>query len=182
MSEISSGAFASNNHFALMGFEPRFVIDVAALESSWHKLQKEFHPDRYAQASEAERRRALQIAMQINDAYQMLKSPLNRAQYLLSLAGVDVKTEASVRLPPDFLMKQMEWREAIEQAVVQKDMPGLEGLMQAVVREQVQMQEKLADLLDCAQDIPAAAQAVRQWMFFAKLQDEIDDAQISLES
>ena len=94
----------TQNHFELLGMPHLFGIDEAALERAWRTLQRQYHPDRSVNALEAEQRRTLQIATQVNEAYQTLKNPLKRAEYLLAQKGVDLQRETQTSFSPDFLM------------------------------------------------------------------------------
>ena len=118
----------SQDHFALFQLPRCFRIDSARLDSAWRTAAAAAHPDRFAAASDAEKRVALMQATRINEAYQTLKSPLARARYLLQLAGVDTAEETNTSMPPAFLMAQMEWRENIEDARHGKDTAALEAL------------------------------------------------------
>jgi len=104
------------SHFALFGLPARYAIDPEQLSRNYRQLQSEVHPDRFAAATPAERMRSMQWATHINEAYQTLKSPVARARYLLHLQGVDTQEDTNTAMPMDFLMQQMEWREAIEEA------------------------------------------------------------------
>ncbi|MCH9705079.1 MAG: Fe-S protein assembly co-chaperone HscB [Proteobacteria bacterium] len=107
---------AADDYFLLFGLERTMAIELAELTQRYHRLQSEFHPDRFAGATSLQRQAALQHASRINDAYATLKKPLSRAAYLVSLYGVDVHTETDTAMPVDFLMQQLEWREALEEA------------------------------------------------------------------
>jgi DnaJ-domain-containing protein 1 len=74
------------------------------------------HPDKFVNATDAEKRVAMQWATRANEAYQTLKSPQKRAHYLCELNGVDLQTESNTAMPMAFLMQQMEWREALGDA------------------------------------------------------------------
>src|SRR5690349_21869614 len=106
----------TQNHFELFGLPPQFAIDAAALQTRYRELQREVHPDRFASASQAERRASMQRATRVNEAYQALKSPLKRAEHLLQLHGVDPQFETNTTMPPEFLAGQPELREALEEA------------------------------------------------------------------
>ena len=88
----------SRNHFELFGLPQRFRFDAAALDSAYHRLQVEVHPDRFATAGEAQQRLALQSSARVNEASRALKDPVARAQYLLSLHGVDTFDETDTVL------------------------------------------------------------------------------------
>ncbi len=79
------------NHFELFGLPPQFSLDGSLLSSQFRELQKRFHPDNFATASERDRLLAVQKAAQINDAYQVLKNPISRAEYLLSQNGLEIR-------------------------------------------------------------------------------------------
>src|SRR5450830_1596065 len=116
------------NHFVLFHLPQRFAIDMKALESAYHEVQNQAHPDKFAQATGAEKRVAMQWATRANEAYQTLKSPLRRATYLCELNGVDLETESNTAMAPAFLMQQMEWREALDDARAAKDGNALAAL------------------------------------------------------
>ena len=73
------------NYFQLFGLETQFTIDLAKLSTLYQTLQKKVHPDRFANASSQDQLLAVKKSTLINDAYQTLKNPLKRAQYLLCL-------------------------------------------------------------------------------------------------
>src|SRR5450830_1353191 len=116
------------NHFVLFHLPQRFSIDMKALESAYHEVQNQAHPDKFTQASGAEKRVAMQWATRANEAYQTLKNPLKRATYLCELNGVDLQTESNTAMPTAFLMQQMEWREELDDAKAGKNIDALEQL------------------------------------------------------
>ncbi|WP_028537280.1 Fe-S protein assembly co-chaperone HscB [Paludibacterium yongneupense] len=166
----------SQDHFALFDLPRRFELDTAALDAAWRTAAAEVHPDRYASAGDAEKRVALMVATRVNEAYQTLKSPLRRARYLLSLAGIDTQEESNTSMPPDFLIAQMEWRENIEQAEDDGDSAALERLARDLAAEAARLQAQLASALDRASDYAAATLLVRKLRFLEKLDQEIGDA------
>ena len=163
------------NHFELFQLPPRFDIDMAALNAAYHEVQNRVHPDKFAHATDAEKRVAMQWATRANEAYQVLKNPLKRASYLCELNGVELQTESNTAMPREFLMQQMEWREALEEAKATSDVSALEGLdddMQTVRKIEL---DRIGGLLN-AGDFVHAAQAVRQLMFLEKFGEEIAHA------
>jgi len=168
-------------YFELFGLPTAFNIDVARLEQAYRQLQTEVHPDRFAAAADNERRKSLQWATHANEAYQTLKSPLNRARYLLRLKGIDTQEESNTAMPADFLMRQMEWREAIEEAQSAADLPALEALSRELRHEARGMQQELSTQLDDAEDYATASETVRKLRFLDKVQAEIDQAIETLE-
>lgn len=102
--------------FTLLGLHKAFQLDRAQLDAAWKALQAQVHPDRFAADGAASQRIAMQWAVRVNEAHQRLKDPLKRAAYLCELAGVPVQSESNTAMPGDFLMQQMQWREALEEA------------------------------------------------------------------
>ena len=124
----------------------------------------------------------MQWATRVNEGYQTLKKPLARAQYLLALAGHDVAAENNNAMPPEFLMEQMEWREAVEEAREAAEVGELEGLHKRLLAHSREVRGHLAAQLDDERDYEAAADTVRRLMFIDKLQQEIDEALLALEN
>ncbi|MEO9384404.1 Fe-S protein assembly co-chaperone HscB [Chromobacterium phragmitis] len=168
----------NQDFFALFGLPRRFAQDASRLDAAWRAAAAQVHPDRYAASPDAEKRSALMLATRVNEAYQTLKSPLNRARYLLSLAGVDTQEENNTRMPGDFLMAQMEWRESIDDA--RQSVAELEALSGRLRAEVKTMQADLESALDARVDLDAAAVLVRKLRFMEKLDQEIGDAIDSL--
>jgi len=170
----------SQNHFELFGLPARFGVDTAALETRYHELQREVHPDRFAAAPDAERRVSMQLATRVNEAYQTLKSPLRRAVYMLQLRGVDPELETNTAMPSKFLMEQLSWRERIEAGSEEPE--ALHRLLAGLRDESGKIYEKLHGQLDENRDDQAACETTRILMFYEKLDDEIDDKLAELET
>ena len=134
------------------------------------------HPDRFAAGSEAERRVAMQWATRANEALRTLRDPLGRARYLLSLKGFDTGEESNTSMPADFLMQQMEWREAVAGARAAHDAAALAGVRGDLARSREQMLGQLARALDGEANYEAGCSLVRKLRFLEKLEQEIDDA------
>lgn len=160
------------NHFELFQLPQRFAIDGAALDAAYREVQNRVHPDKFSNATGSEKRVAMQWATRANEAYQTLKNPFKRAAYLCELNGVDLQIESNTAMPTAFLMQQMEWREALEDARAGKDLAALERLDQEL---RAARKEALADtgaILD-AKNFAEAAQRVRQLMFLEKFAEEV---------
>jgi len=169
------------NHFALFGMTPRFTIDAAVLDAAYRDLQARVHPDKFAAATDAEKRVAMQWATRANEAYQTLKNPLKRASYLCELQGVDLAIESNTQMPAAFLMQQMSWRETLEEARDTKDLSALEGVEAELRAARAQQLADIAALLDDAQ-YAQAGERVRQLMFIEKFGDEVGRAFEALEA
>ncbi|MGE5946505.1 MAG: Fe-S protein assembly co-chaperone HscB [Betaproteobacteria bacterium] len=167
--------------FSLFDMPRTFRLNLSELDSRFREVQAQVHPDRFAHAGEAERRLSMQWATKANEAYQTLKKPLERAKYLLHLAGHDIQAENNTAMPADFLMEQMEWREAVMEAREGRDHHELEHLHNRLRGDINGRYDELAALLDDAGDLGHATDLVRRLMFLEKLLFEIDDALASLE-
>ena len=171
----------SKNHFELFGLPQTYALDRDMLDSAYRELQNAVHPDRFAAKPEAEQRVAMQWATQANEAYQTLKHPVNRGVYLLRLQGIDALDASHTKMAPAFLMQQMEWREAIEDARAEKSMAALDALTDELRKMHRQIEAQLADVIDKAHDYAAASEAVRQLRFMDKLIAEVGDVYEELE-
>ena len=156
----------------MFGLPARFAVDGAALDQAFREVQAQVHPDRHAAAGDAGRRVAMQWSTRANEAYQTLKDPLKRATYLLHLRGQDIGAENNTAMEPAFLMRQMEWREAVEDATAAKNVDALDTLLRDMREDKKSRYGKLGALLDSGADAPAV-EAVRQLMFVDRLEDEI---------
>ena len=166
----------TQNYFELFGLKPTFNLDLAALESNYRKIQSESHPDRFVTASGAEKLQSMQTATLANEAYQTLKSPANRAKYLLELQGINAIAETNTAMPADFLMQQMEWRENLEDAKSEKNIESLENLLAELRIEAKTLQLDLGDLLDTKKDYNTATEATRKLIFIDKVCADINKA------
>lgn len=164
------------DHYALFGLEPRFALDESALDRAYRDLQSRVHPDRFAAATPPERRVAMQWAARANEAYQTLRAPLARAAYLCERRGAPVQAESNTTMPAGFLMQQMQWREALDEARAAGDCAALEDLRDEVQARRAQTLDALARALDAESDAPRAAALVRELMFIEKFGQEVTAA------
>lgn len=170
------------NHFQLFGLPEAYRLDMARLDEAYRRLQNEVHPDRFAASGDSERRLSMQWATKVNEAYQTLKKPLSRATYLLQLRGKEPFAAGHTQFPAAFLMRQMEWREAIADARQSRDALALERLLRDLRNEAGELEARLAGELDDARDDEAGASLVRELKFMLKLIDEVGDAQEELDA
>ncbi len=166
----------SKNHFELFGLTPSFRIDGERLDQAYREIQTLVHPDKFAHLGEHERRLSMQWTTHANEAYQILKKPLSRARYLLHLHGVDTQEESNTSMPTEFLMAQMEWREAIMEAKEAQDIGDMEALHNRLRVEMREQHLELGRLLDEQADYQEASGLVRKLKFMEKLGEEIDNA------
>ncbi|HZF19754.1 MAG TPA: Fe-S protein assembly co-chaperone HscB [Burkholderiales bacterium] len=171
----------SENHFQIFGVPAQFEVDLPALEARYRELQREVHPDRFARASQAEQRVSMQLATRVNEAYQTLRSPLLRAEYLLRLQGVDPEFETNTAMPAGFLADQMERRERLGEVAETGDWQKLIALTSSLSIDQDALLGRIARQLD-AGDWTGAAATLRQLKFLEKFGEEIDAAEERMES
>lgn len=167
-----------SDDFELMGLPRQFALDRAALDVRWKELQKQTHPDRFAAEGGVAQRVAMQWSVRINEAYQRLKHPLKRAAYLCELFGVPVRAEDNTAMPAAFLMQQMEWREALEDAGNEADVDALD---REVAASRAQMLQKCEQLLVSAEGAAQAVHVVRGLMFVERFAQDIDRRREQLE-
>jgi molecular chaperone HscB len=160
-----------SSDFQLFGLPQRYEQDRAAIDGRWKDLQREAHPDKFAAQGASAQRAALQWSVRINEAYQRLKDPLKRAAYLCELLGAPIQAHSNTAMPADFLVEQMEWREALDDASSEEE---LDELSQRVLARRREMLGRIGQLLDLEGDAPAAAQQVRALMFIERFAHDIE--------
>lgn len=167
------------NYFALFQLPQQFELDMAQLDNQYRKLQGEVHPDKFVNASPAERMQSMQMATLANEAYQTLKHPTSRARYLLQLQGIATDEENNTAMPADFLMAQMEWREAMDDARFSKDIAALDALLKDMRTQAKALQGQVANEIAAA---PAqAALTVRKLRFIDKVSEDVNQLIAQLE-
>ena len=160
-----------SNDFELFDVPVQFAQDNVVLDSRWKELQREAHPDKFAMQGSAAQRLAMQWSVRINEAHQRLKNPLRRATYLCELHGAPIKAESNTAMPADFLIQQMQWREALDDA---KGLEGFEEIANQADYSKREQLSKIEHLLDDAKDFAAAAKQVRALMFIERFGSEVD--------
>nr|WP_301291089.1 Fe-S protein assembly co-chaperone HscB [Robbsia andropogonis] len=163
-------ARADADHFDLFGLPRQFAVDADVLAQRYRTIQSQVHPDRFASAGEAQKRIAMQWATRANEGYQTLRDPLARALYLLTLRGIDASAERNTAIAPAFLMQQIAWREAIEDAAAASNVGALDAMLRELQDASRQRFDKLAGWLDSQADQPAAETA-RELLFIQKVAD-----------
>jgi molecular chaperone HscB len=160
-----------DDDFELFGLPRRQAQDLAQIDARWKALQAEVHPDRFAAEGAAAQRLAMQWAVRVNEAFQRLKDPLRRAAYLCELHGEAVDAEDNTAMPAEFLMDQMAWREALEDA---DGGAAVEALNEEVLGRRGELLAELQTTLDATRDWPAAARQVRALMFVERFVHDLD--------
>ena len=157
--------------FELFGVPTQFAQDRAALDARWKDLQREAHPDRFAAQGGAAQRVAMQWSVRINEAYQRLKDPLKRASYLCELNGAPINAEKNTAMATDFLIQQMAWREALDNA---KSAQKIDEIAKEANKYGFEKLLKIEQLIDVCEDFSTAATQVRSLMFIERFQAEVE--------
>jgi molecular chaperone HscB len=169
----------ADNDFVLFGLAERFALDRADLDARWRNLQASAHPDKFAADGAAAQRVAMQWSVRINEAYRRLREPLSRAAYLCELRGAPIEAHSNTTMPADFLMQQMAWREALDDAAGEGELARLEAEVHETERG---LHTQLGRLLDEDQAPTIAAERVRALMFIAKFRADVSRRLEALEN
>jgi molecular chaperone HscB len=159
-----------SDDFELFGLKRQFAQDRAVIDAHWKDLQREAHPDKFAAQGAAAQRVAMQWSVRINEAYQRLKDPLKRAAYVCELNGAAVNAENNTAMPAEFLMQQMGWREAMDDAATPEDLEMIDAQVQ---RTRQQLLQACEQLMDQAHDYPGAVSQVRALMFIERFAQDL---------
>ncbi|MCL1146725.1 co-chaperone HscB [Shewanella marinintestina] len=164
------------NYFELFSLLPSYDVDTALLADRYRELQRAVHPDKFANASEQDKRLSVQRTAQINDAFQTLKNPIQRAEHLLALKGIEISHETTTLKDTAFLMQQMEWRESLEDIAhsgePDDEIAALYDSFEQYAK-QITAQLKVLLVSDLEAEHLQAADQIRKLKFMAKLQDEL---------
>lgn len=171
----AGGFFADMNlqsdDFELFGLPVQFAQDRAAIDARWKALQSEAHPDKFAAQGLSAQRVAMQWSVRINEAYQRLKQPLSRASYICELNGAPIQAEKNTAMPTAFLMQQMQWREALDEA---ETLQNMDEIAVTVSKSGRDLLSKIEHALDIEKNFIDAAQLVRSLMFIERFASEVN--------
>lgn len=171
----------SKNFFEIFSLPVGWEVDFQQLDIKFRALQKALHPDRYADKSDFEKRLAVQTAATINQAYETIKNPLSRAQYLLELEDLDASQETHITSDGQFLMDQMQLREALS------EIRGSENAKQALVSLSIEAQQTAAAIQQefasqyQQKAYKKAFESLAKMQFAIKFVDDINQLEAELE-
>lgn len=170
----------SQNYFEIFALPVTFEIDPQQLAGRYRELQRTVHPDKFANASDRDRRLAVQQAALINEAFHVLKFPLKRARYLLQLKGIEFDDERETTFAPEFLMEQIELRETLGGVKEQPDaLASLNNLMQDIENRIGKMVKALAEFIK-QDDLDQAKAQIHKLQFLEKLKSECESLEEEL--
>lgn len=131
--------------FATLGIARRFDVDLAEAERKHRELSRALHPDRFVGASPSERREALTRAVEVNEAWRIVRDPIRRAEALLQLEGVAVAEDKQPQADPAFLMEMLERREALAEARQARDLEAVRRMAEAIEAKSQAVETVLSD-------------------------------------
>jgi len=169
----------ADDDFSLFGLPQRFEQARSEIDSRWKLLAAKVHPDKFASEGASAQRLAMQWALRVNEAHQRLRDPLKRAAYLCELRGAALQEHENTSMPTSFLMEQMAWREALDEAAT---LASVQTIDDEVAERERGLLAEVQDLLDGQGDAAAAAERVRALMFVARFRADIDRRLESLEA
>lgn len=168
---------SARNFFKLFGLPESFDLDTAELAARYRNLARQFHPDRFAQSSPAERRLSLDMTANLNEGLQTLRDPVSRARYLLGLRGVDTGEETDTRMSGAFLMTQMALREQLDEARQAKDPHRQLDTVRQHAEDEMRSRTRILQTAFRDGSVAAlqeARNAMREMQFLRKLLNEIE--------
>jgi len=169
-----------NNYFDLFSIEKSYSLDRHLLRDRFRELQRKFHPDNFASATEQDRRISAQYAAMINEAFTTLNDPVQRGRYMLSLNGISTDEEHDTRMDPEFLIQQIELREELDTAR-SSSLDALNHLSDKVENDFAGRMARVGEILDGTDDseFEKARHLVRELQFLRRMQNEIEEAEES---
>jgi len=171
----------SQSYFELFGLEPSFDVDRASLQAEQRSLQARYHPDRHVNASDRDKRLSIQVASWINQAFETLQDPVKRARYLLEISDVALPDDSATTSDSEFLMEQLELREAVESCRDHAD--GLGHSEKIALKLEQRASELAGDFVSAydASDFDKAMQAHQKMQFIQRIQQQLSELQFELE-
>ena len=155
-------------YFQLFGLPETFSLNENELEQTHRQLIAQFHPDKFAAASAFEQKQAVMMSAMVNQAYAVLRHPIDRAAYLLQQQNINPDDPNNTQVAPEFLMQQMQWREALANAKIDNNQDKIQQIKQEVQQNYQQLLVQLQQQFE-QQDYANASHNVRQGRFLNKL-------------
>lgn len=169
------------NYFELFGLPPVFGIDLEQLHESQRDLQSTYHPDRFAAASDVEKRVSVQMAAYINQAYETLRDPVRRSRYLLELSGETLPDDSQTTADAAFLMEQLELREELDACRGSEDaLQHCEQIEARLARRATELARAFVDEYEVGA-FDAALDNSRKMQFIQRVQQQLAELKFELD-
>jgi molecular chaperone HscB len=133
------------SYFELFGLPATYEIDTDALHQKYLIICRNTHPDQFVNESPEASRLAMRLSAQVNRAYETLRDPLLRAEYLIEAFGGKSAAEHKT-VPQDLLQEVMGLREDIEEAAGSRDAKAIGELRERVLARREEVLEQIAGL------------------------------------
>ena len=169
------------NFFELFGVPVAYEVNLEQVQHRYLDLQKTVHPDKFANASDQEKRISMQQTSRINEAYNALRHPVDRAIYLLSLKGIDLNLENETTMDATFLMAQMEMREELSNIRCKDDpLAELDNFSRQIKNDMTVMMESYSAAYEAGY-LDDAKEWIRKMQFMQKAKKEVDELSARIE-
>ena len=165
------------NYFQIFNLEQKFSIALESLTERYQTIQKTVHPDKFAHASKQEQLVAVKKSTLVNDAYQTLKNPIKRAEYMLMLRKVDMPNEQSSFTDNSFFMRHMVLRELLAEVKYADDVNAAVFEVSQVLEVEFEQLFKLMQVAlfeNTDESNKLACEYLRKLKFYQKLHVELD--------
>ena len=169
------------SYFELFELDLTFEIDLKRLSSAQQRLQAVYHPDRFVNASEQDKRLSVQQASWINEAFETLSRPVKRARYMLELSGLELNDESETTSDTTFLSEQIALREEIEDCRTNADPLGCcDRIIEKLRSKADQFGSEFIANFDQGQ-LDDARISSRKMQFIQRILEQLIDFQLELE-
>ena len=172
--------------FALFNIPVSFSLDEAALTSSYYKLSRQWHPDKFSLASSDEQAHAMQMTTDINDGYKTLKGEQSRLRYILELLG-SAPEEGKESMPQEFLMEMMDINEAIMDYKMDPSEDARAAVHSQVLRIQAELEKRFGEALEDfdfkapeAERVAAIKDYYLKTKYLNRLKDNVQDKDVEI--
>ena len=100
------------NYFELYKIPVSFHPDLTEVKKQFYVLSRQYHPDFFGAADEAQKNESLELIALVNKAFKTFQDTDAIIQYILTLHKL-IEAEEKYQLVPDFLMEVMDLNEQV---------------------------------------------------------------------
>ncbi len=156
------------NYFNLFNLDCDYFINIKELEKIYQDKIMANHPDKFVNQDSEIRQKALQNTSILNSAYEILKSPEKRANYILESNGINAFKESDTKMDAEFLLKQIELREELE------DIDNIDELYNFLEKINQEIKDSIAQISQGFKnnDLLKVKKLIRELKFFKQLQQQ----------